>query len=206
MLRIWGRNSSINVQKVMWTVEELGLDHERLEAGGVFGFVDTEEYFKLNPNRLVPTIDDDGFVLWESQAIVRYLCAKHSAGNLWPDDLQVRADADRWMEWMESVIVPSLRPVFWQLIRTKTQDRDPDAIEMGVADLAKQFAILDATLAGRDFVAGKAFTMGDIPIGCATYRYFGLNIERPSLPNLEAWYQRLTERPAFRVQVMLPIT
>jgi len=206
MLKIWGRISSINVQKAMWAVGELDLEHVRHDAGGVYGVVDTPDYANLNPNRLVPTIDDDGFVLWESNAIVRYLAARYGEGGLWPTDVRVRADADRWMDWMETKLVPSIRPVFWQLIRTAPEDRDADAIAAGVADLARQFEILDAALGGRDFVAGDRLTIGDIPVGCAAYRYFGLNIERPALPNVERWYDRLTERPAFRVHVMVPIT
>lgn len=206
MLEIWGRMSSINMQKVMWAAGELDLEHVRHDAGGVYGGVDTSDYALMNPNRLVPTISDDGFVLWESHAIVRYLAAKYDDGGLWPGDVQVRADADRWMDWMSTTLVPSIRTVFWQLIRTAPKDRDAAAIAAGVDDLARKFAILDAALSGREFIAGDRLTMGDIPIGCTAYRYFGLNIDRPELPNVERWYRRLTERPAFRVHVMVPIT
>jgi len=206
MLDIWGRTNSINVQKVMWAVAELGLDHVRHDAGGAFGVVGTDDYARMNPNRLVPTIRDGGFVLWESHAIVRYLAAKHDSGGLWPADIAVRADSDRWMDWMANTLNEPMRPVFWGLIRTPPEQRDDAAIADGAKELAGAFSVLDAALDGRDFIAGDRLTMGDIPIGCAAYRYLALDIERPSFPNMEAWYARLTERPAFRDHVMLPLT
>lgn len=206
MLEIWGRTNSINVQKVMWAVGEIGLDHVRHDAGGAFGVVNTPDYARMNPNRLVPTIRDGDLILWESHAIVRYLAAKYDAGGLWPVDPAERADGDRWMDWMANALNAPMRPVFWGLIRTPPEQRDHDAIAAGAAELAKAFAILDAALARRTFVGGGRFTMGDIPVGCATYRYFALDIERPALPNLTAWYERLVERPAYREHVMLPLT
>jgi glutathione S-transferase len=206
MLEIWGRNNSINVQKAMWTVAELGLDHVRHDAGGAFGVVDTDDFVKMNPNRLVPTIRDGEFVLWESHAIVRYLAAKYDPGGLWPTDIAVRAESDRWMDWKANTLSGPMRTVFWGLIRTPREQRDDAAIAEGIKVLAGAFAILDAALDGRDFISGDRLTMGDIPIGCAAYRYFALDIERPSLPNMEAWYVRLTGRPAFQDHVMLPLT
>ncbi|WP_436638476.1 glutathione S-transferase family protein [Microbaculum sp. FT89] len=206
MLEIWGRTNSINVQKVMWTVGEIGLAHVRHDAGGAYGVVDTEDYAALNPNRLVPTIRDGDVVLWESHAIVRYLAAKYDDGGLWPTDPAVRANADRWMDWTASTLNAPMRTVFWGLIRTPPEQRDDAAIKAGVIALGRAFILLDAALEGRDHVAGERLTMGDIPVGCATYRYFGLDIKRPDLPNVEAWYARLAERPAFREHVMLPLT
>ena len=118
MLKIWGRNNSVNVQKVLWCCEELGLKYERLDAGGSFGVVNTPQYRALNPNGLVPTIEDGPFVLWESNAIVRYLTAKHSSGKLWPEDHKVRAEADKWMDWQNSMFWPAFRPLFWNVVRT----------------------------------------------------------------------------------------
>src|SRR3989454_7315331 len=137
MLVIWGRNNSINVQKVLWCCEEMAIEYKRIDAGAVFGVVNTPEYRSLNPNGLVPTIDDDGFVLWESNAIIRYLAAKHGAGTLWPDDLRQRADADRWMDWATSTVAPAITPVFWGLIRTPAEKRDLKAIEEGREKLAQ---------------------------------------------------------------------
>lgn len=206
MLVIWGRDNSVNVQKPLWCLEELGVPYVRKDAGGAFGIVDTPEYRALNPNGLVPTMDEDGFVLWESNAIVRYLAAKFSAGGLWPVDLRVRAEADRWMEWQNTTLWPALRPVFWNLIRTPVAQRDPDEMEASRLKTAKVLGILDAHLATRAFVAGDTFTMGDIPVGCGVWRWMALPIERPPLPNLQRWFDALAQRPAFAKVVMTPLT
>ncbi len=206
MLVIWGRDNSVNVQKPLWCLEELGVPYVRKDAGGTFGIVDTPEYRALNPNGLVPTMDEDGFVLWESNAIVRYLAAKFSAGDLWPVDLRVRAEADRWMEWQNTTLWPALRPVFWNLIRTPVGQRDPDEMEASRLKTAKVLGILDAHLATRAFVAGDTFTMGDIPVGCGVWRWMALPIERPPLPNLQRWFDALAQRPAFAKTVMTPLT
>lgn len=206
MLVIWGRDNSVNVQKPLWCLEELGVPYVRKDAGGTFGIVDTPEYRALNPNGLVPTMDEDGFVLWESNAIVRYLAAKFSAGDLWPVDLRVRAEADRWMEWQNTTLWPALRPVFWNLIRTPVGQRDPDEMEASRLKTAKVLGILDAHLATRAFVAGDAFTMGDIPVGCGVWRWMALPIERPPLPNLQRWFDALAQRPAFAKTVMTSLT
>ena len=205
MLKIWGRVNSVNVKKTMWCVQELGLKYERIDAGMQYGVVNTPEYRKMNPTGLVPTIDDDGFVLWESHSIVRYLCAKHSAGNLWPTDLRARADAERWMDWAFA-FQGAMRNVFWGLIRTPPEKRDLKAIEEGRKKSAELAALLDQVLASRPYVAGAAFTMGDIPIGCEVQRWMRVPIERPPLPNLQAWFDRLLARPPFRQHVDLPLT
>ena len=205
MLRIWGRTNSVNVKKALWCAEELGLAYERIDAGLQFGVVDTAEYRKLNPNGLVPTIEDHGFVLWESHAIVRYLAAKHGAGTLWPLDPKQRADADRWMDWAFT-FQAAFRPVFWGLIRTPPEQRDPVAIEDGRRKSAELLGHLDAALAERSYVAGEALTMGDIPIGCHVHLWLRLPIERPRQPHLEAWFARLLERAPYRKVVDIPIS
>jgi glutathione S-transferase len=205
MLRIWGRTNSVNVKKALWCAEELGLKVERVDAGMQFGVVNTPEYRKMNPMGRVPTIDDDGFVLWESHSIVRYLCAKHSAGNLWPTDLMLRAGAERWMDWAFS-FQAAMRDVFWGLIRTPEDKRDAKAIEAGCKLSAELAAMLDENLAARPYVAGASFTMGDIPIGCEVQRWLRVPIERPALPHLEAWFKRLRERPPFVKIVDQPLT
>jgi glutathione S-transferase len=206
MLKIWGRTNSSNVQKVLWCCAELGLQYERIDAGMQFGVNDTAEYKAMNPNALVPTIDDDGFVLWESHAIVRYLARTHGAGTLWPADARVAADADRWMDWYNTTLWPSMGPVFWNLIRTAPEKRNMAVLEENHKKLTTSFGIFDACLAGRDYVAGSSFTMGDIPMGIAAWRWFELPIERPALPNLERWYKRMRERPAYAAHCMLPLT
>ena len=211
MLKIWGRPNSINVQKVMWTVGELGLDHERIDVGGAFGGLDTESYGRLNPNRKIPVLEDGGIVVWESQACVRYLAARYGAGGLWADDPGVRALADRWMDWKITTVMPFLHVCFWGLIRTPEADRDMAAIEAAAENLGDVWRILDGHMAdqrsaGLDFVAGDRLTMGDIPLGAAFYRYVSLPIGRPTLPHVEAWYDRLTTRTPFQTHVMIAVT
>jgi glutathione S-transferase len=205
MLKIWGRTNSVNVKKAMWCVAELGLPHERIDAGMQYGVVNTREYRRMNPTGLVPTIDDDGYTLWESHTIVRYLAAKHSAGKLWPTELKARADAERWMDWAFT-FQGAMRNVFWGLIRTPAEKRDANAIEDGKKKTFALLPILEQTLSERPYVAGKTFTMGDIPIGCEVQRYMRVPIERPSFPAVEAWFARLLERPAFAKHVDLPLT
>ena len=205
MLRIWGRTNSINVQKVMWAVGELGLAHQRIDAGGAFGGLDSDEYGLRNPNRRVPAIEDDGLVMWESNACVRYLAARYDAGGLWPEDPVARARADMWMDWQQTTLLADMTVVFWGLIRTPEDKRDHGAIDAAVKRLGGTWRVLEAQLAGRRFVGGDRLTIGDIPVGAACYRYLGLPIERPSLPNLEAWYERLKQQPAYREHVMLPL-
>jgi len=206
MLKIWGRTNSINVQKAMWLITELELPHQHADAGMQYGMVNEAWYRAMNPNGRVPTIDDEGFVLWESNAIVRYLAARHSAGRFCPADAQQRADADRWMDWTTSTVAPVMTPLFWGLIRTPAEKRDNAAIEGHRLEMEKLAAILDARLKGRQYLCGDTLTMGDIPIGCFIYRWYALPIERGEHPHLRAWYERLAARSAFREHVMLPLT
>jgi glutathione S-transferase len=206
MLTIWGRNNSVNVQKVLWCCEEMALGYKRIDAGGAFGVVDTPKYRGLNPNGLVPTIEDDGFVLWESNAIVRYLAAKHAAGSLWPGDLKARAESDRWMDWQMTTFWPAIRVLFLGLIRTAPDKRDPRALEESRLKTAEVLGTLDAHLKTYQFVAGDAFTMGDIPLGCGMWRWMALPIERPPLANVQRWFDSLARRPAYKKTVMLPLS
>ncbi|HKH58334.1 MAG TPA: glutathione S-transferase [Rubrobacter sp.] len=205
-LRIWGRINSINVQKVLWCCGELGIPYERIDVGGPFGGNREPWYLRLNPNGLVPTISDGGFVLWESNTIVRYLAAKHGMGMLCPEDLAHRADADRWMDWQLGSLWANLRPAFIALVRTPPENRDPAQIASSIEKTSGTWAMLDAHLAARDYVTGPAFTMADIPLGVTAYRWFSLNIARPPMPNLEAWYERLCARSFYRANVMLPLS
>jgi glutathione S-transferase len=205
VLRVWGRLTSVNVQKVVWTAGELGLAFERREAGGAHGVVDTPEYRRMNPNGLVPVIEDDGFVLWESNAIVRYLAAKHGAGTLWPEDLRRRADIDRWMEWQSTTFTPAMRDAFLQAVRVPAEKRDPAVLEASRAATEKAAALLDAHLAGRDFVAGDAFSPADIVLGCAAHRWLHLPLAREPRPAMEQWYAALSARPGARQVVETPV-
>jgi glutathione S-transferase len=202
MFKIWGRNTSSNVQKAMWAVGELGLAHERIDIGGPFGKNKEPAYLAMNPNGLVPTLEDeDGFLLWESNSIVRYLAAKHRASVLEPADLKTRALAHQWMDWQLSVLGPAITPVFWGLVRTPPEKRDTAAIEAGKTKTTQAATILDARLGKTAFVAGDMFSYGDIPVGVMIYRYMKLVPERPKLPNLERWYAAIAARKAFRDHV-----
>jgi glutathione S-transferase len=203
MLRIWGRRNSINVQKVMWAVGELELAHEHIDAGGPFGGLDTEEFGALNPNRRVPVIDDSGTVVWESHAIVRYLAAKYGAGSLWPEDAGTRARTDMWTDWVLADLQPAFIGLFWNLYRTPEEQRNWNLIRQGIARSAILFQLLDRHLGEHAFIAGDTLTVGDIPAGSQLYRYFELEIDRPSLPNVEAWYAKLQEREPYRTHVMV---
>ncbi len=205
MLKIWGRTNSVNVKKALWVAEELGLTYERIDAGMQFGVTKTPEYLAMNPNSLVPTIEDDGFVLWESHTIVRYLAAKHGMGTLCPSDLKARADVERWMDWAFT-FQNAMRAVFWNLIRTAPEKRDMKAVEEGRAQSAKLLEVLERNLQSKPYVGGNAFTMGDIPIGCEVQRWMRVPIERPAFPKVQAWFDRLGERAAFRKFVDIPLT
>ena len=205
MITLWGNADSVNVQKVVWTCEEIGVACHRIDAARHFGVTDTPAFRAMNPNGLVPTISDDGFVVWESNSIVRYLAAKHGAGTLWPDDPQARANADRWMDWTQSTLWPTLVPLFRAFMRTAEADRDARAIADGTADAIEVVAILDAHLASHGYVGGADFTMGDIAVGCSIWRWFALPLERPTFENVARWYDALAARPAYRKVVMTPL-
>ena len=196
MLKIWGRMSSINVKKVVWTAQELGLDFQRTEAGGLFGVVTTPEYMALNPNSLVPVIEDDDYALWESNVIVRYLCAKYSSGQMYPTDLRERFDAERWMDWQQTTLNPVSRPGFWQLIRTPPEQRNAALMAESNAAVEALMFTLDMHLANRAFMVGERFTMADIPLACEVHRWFGLPQPRQSRPHIERWYADLRARQA----------
>lgn len=205
MLKIWGRASSSNTQKVLWCCHELGVEYERIDTGGSFGGLDTPEYRVLNPNRRIPTIDDDGFVLWEANTIVRYLCRKFGFGTLYPAEAAALASVERWMDWQLCHVLPANSPIFHGLIRTAPEARDHQAIEAARQQAGATWQILDDHLARQPFVGGAALTAADIPLGVYAYRWFALPIERPKLANLERWYERLSSREAFRSHVMLPL-
>jgi glutathione S-transferase len=204
-LRIWGRLNSINVQKVVWAARELELPFERVDAGGPFGGNRTPEYLRMNPNGKIPVIDDDGFVLWESNAIVRYLAATHGEGSLRPTDARQRADADRWMDWQATELTPAMRDAFIQLVRTPSGDRRQALIDASNAATEHLLSILDAHLDGRAHLAADRFTMGDIAVGVAVHRWLGLPQPRSPRPNIERWHRRLTLRPAAAGVLTLPI-
>ena len=205
MITILGRRTSGNVMKPMWVAEELGLAYERVDIGGSFGGNDQPDYLEKNPMGLVPTLIDDGFVMWESNAITRYMAEKYARGTLYPDDRHARATADTWMDWKLTAINAMIRPIFWGLVRTAEADRDYAEINTAIQQGIKLWAMLDKHLADRDYIAGDELTMGDIPLGPQLHRWMMLVKDRPAMPHLDAWYQRLTERPAFQSVCMIPL-
>ena len=208
MLKVWGRNTSSNVQKTMWAVGEIGLKVERIDIGGPFGKNKEPAYLAMNPNGLVPTLEEeDGFLLWESNSIIRYLAAKNKATVLEPADLKTRALASKWMDWQLTVMGPAITPVFWGLVRTPPEKRDMALIETHKGKTTDAVKMLDAQLAKTKFLAGDAFSYGDIPVGIMIYRYTQLIPERPKTENLDRWYAAVSSRPAFKEQVAsVPLT
>ncbi|HUB47476.1 MAG TPA: glutathione S-transferase [Acetobacteraceae bacterium] len=200
---VWGRATSSNVMKVLWGLGELGLPFERIDVGGSFGKTDTADYRAMNPTGLVPTLQEDGFTLWESNAILRHLCHAHAPqSSLWPQDPQARANVDRWMDAQQTQLNRPMGVVFWGLVRTPPDKRDPAAIAQGVADAAKAYGLIEPELAKHAYIAGPAFTLADIPWGVHAHRWFNMDFDRPPLPHVRAWYDRLCERPAYRQHIV----
>ncbi len=198
MLKIWGRLTSINVRKVVFTAQELQLPFERVDAGLQFGVVRSPEYLAKNPNALVPTLEDGDLRLWESNVIVRYLCAKHSPGVLYPLDLPRRFDAERWMDWQQTTLSPAGRNGFIQWFRTPAAQRSMDLIAQSTSATEALMAMLDDHLARQPFMSGDRFTMADIPIACELHRWQALPQPRPERRHLKRWYDAIDARPAAR--------
>jgi glutathione S-transferase len=206
MIKIWGRSNSVNVQKVLWCCDELELPYERVDAGGMFGGTRNPEYLAMNPTALIPTIRDEGFTLWESNTIVRYLAAKYGTDSLWPKDPAARALAEKWMDYQLGTVWVAFRAAFLGLVRTPPEERDPYQIQASLESTAQSLAILDAHLASEEYLAGANLTVGDIALGTTVYRWLNMEIQRPEMPNLEAWHDRLSTRPAYQKNVMVPFT
>ncbi len=208
VIKVWGRNTSSNVQKVMWAIGEIGLAHQRIDIGGPFGKNNEPGYLAMNPNGLVPTLEEeDGFLLWESNTIVRYLAAKHKAAVLEPSDLRQRALASKWMDWQLSVAGPAIFGLFWGLVRTPPEKRDHAAIEDSKKKTTAAMTIMDQQLAKTAYLAGDNFSYGDIPVGIIAYRYRQLAPQRPALPHFERWYATISARKPFKDYVAaVPLT
>lgn len=198
MLKIWGRLSSVNVRKVVFAAQELGLPFERVDAGGSFGIVRTPDYLAKNPNALVPVLEDDQVQLWESNVIVRYLCARHAPDTLYPLALPQRFDAERWMDWQQTTLNPATRPGFLQWIRTPEDRRDPQIIAQSVAETEPLLAMLDQHLSHQPFMAGDRLTMADLPIACEVHRWINLPQPRTERPHFDRWYAAMLARPSSR--------
>jgi glutathione S-transferase len=203
MLTIWGRLNSHNVKKVAWLAEELDLDYVRHDVGGQFGMDDA--YRAKNPNALIPTIEDGEVVLWESNAILRYLAARYGGERWWPADPAARAMADRWMDWQFTYARAQL-PAFVNLIRRPEGERDMAAVSEAAEASARLMRIIDAQLAATPWLSGAEFGIGDIPMGVYAHTWFTLAIDRPEMPHVADWYCRLRSRPGYAEQVMIPLT
>lgn len=205
MLTVWGRKTSSNVQALMWCIGELDLFFERHEIGHIHGGNDTPEFLAMNPNGTVPVLrDGNGPPLWETGAILRYLAARYGDESFWPNDPLARATIDKWAEWAKvNVAMNFTGPVFWRVVRTAPSNRDPAAITAAIGNLDRYLRIAEEQLSGHEFLAGADFTLADIQFGHVLYRYFDIDIARPAWPNIERYYQALTERPAFARHVMV---
>lgn len=205
MMKIWGRRNSFNVQKVLWLVGELAIPHDHVPAGGKFGRLDEPAFRALNPHGRIPVLEDGALAVWESHAILRYLAARYGQGTFWQEDAATRAKIDGWMDWAQTALQPTfLNGIFLAYFRTPEADRDWPLIRKSLGRCAELFGLLDDILASQPYLGGDRLSLADIPAGTTLYRYFELDIDRPPLPNVEAWYQRLRARPAYAEHVMVP--
>lgn len=205
MITVYGRATSSNVQAVMWGIGELGLQYERLDYGHEFGGLDSPEFRALSPHARVPVIKDGDTVIWESCAILRYLGAEYGDAPFWPKDPRVRAEVDMWAEWGKtSVCTLFTVPIFWPRVRTSAANRDVGAMLSAIADIEFQLDIFEEQLQNHNYALSNDFSLADIVIGHILFRWFDIDIERRPRPLVEAYYERLRERPAFREHVMIP--
>ncbi|RDJ27554.1 glutathione S-transferase family protein [Bosea caraganae] len=206
MLTIWGRISSINVQKAVWAAGEVGQTFERIDVGGAFGGTSGPTYRAKNPNGLVPVLEDGEICIWESNSIVRYLAARYGAGWIWEEDPALRAESDRWMDWMIAELQPALNPGFRMLLRTPPEQRDPAVVENAIARTEALMAILDAHLAQRSYLANERFGMADITVAPGAHRWLNLPVQRTKRPHVERWYEMVSARPAAKPALPVPIS
>jgi len=203
MITVHGRATSSNVQIVMWAAGELRLPHRRLDVGGSFGGNDTPEYLAMNPNGLVPTIQDGDVTLFESAAILRYLGAKYGNEPFWPKDAGKRARLDQWAEWGRTSLTPPMGQIFGQLVRTRASERNAATVAGLEAQLRRLAGIADKRIGKGPWLSGADFTFADLPFAHQLYRYFTMSFDRAETPNLVAYYERLKGRPAFAEYVMV---
>jgi glutathione S-transferase len=205
MLTVWGRKTSSNVQALMWCVGELGLAYERHDIGHRYGGNDTPSFLEMNPNGTVPVLrDGDGPPLWETGAIVRYICSRYASAPFWPQDLAERAQVDMWAEWAKiNVALAFTVPIFWRVVRTPAKDVNWPAVRDAITALSNKLDIAEARLQKWPFICGNDLTVADVQLGHVLYRYFDIPIERPEHPALQRYYDKLSTRAAFREHVMV---
>lgn len=215
MLRIWGRPTSTCTMRVLWTCAEAGVPFDLTLAsatmgaaghvsrgGAAFGVVDTPAYRAMNPNGTIPTIDDGGFVLWESNAIVGYVAQTYAPAHLFGADARRFALGMQWMGWENEHLEPPLHTLVMELVRLDPDRRDASAAENARQRAIDALQVLDGVLTRQPYLAGDRFSMADIPTGIGVHRWLLLDLERPSMPALEAWHERLTTRRGFREHVL----
>jgi glutathione S-transferase len=206
MITIWGRKTSANVQKVLWLCDEIGVKFERKDVGGPFGGLDTPEFRTLNPNQVIPVIQDQGVVVWESHAVMRYLATKYAPEKLYPTEPKARSQVERWLDWHLGTLSPAITPVFISLYRTPEAERNADVLARQVAVLTKTLVSLDSQMAGRPYLAGDDLTIADFAFGNSIWRWLAFPIARPELPNVQAWQARVATRPAYQMHVAQPVS
>ncbi len=202
---LWGRDTSSNVMKVIWLLEEMGLAYERRDVGGAFGKTDTPEYRAMNPTGLVPTLQEDGFSLWESNAILRYLVASEGGEAFYPADAQGRADIDRWLDCQQTQLNRPQAVVFWSMVRTAPEKRDQAALDQAIIDAGRAWAFLERPLSQHQFIAGDRLSLADMAWGVHVHRWFTMPIDRPEVAHLRDWYDRLLQRPVYAKHVARPL-
>lgn len=206
MLKIWGRNNSINVKKVLWIAEELGLNYENIEVGGKLGGLDTPEFLKLNPNAMIPVVDDDGFILWESNTIVRYIAAQYGRDSFWIDDPKQRCAAEKWMDWASEELFPLFKVILFNSVRLAPEKRDAHILADAIDGFENKLSIIENELSLNLWLSGKNFGVADIIVGTFIYYYYEINIKRyKDFPKISNWYQRLKKRPSYVKIIMIPI-
>lgn len=203
---LWGRDNSSNVMKVIWLLEELALPYQRIDVGGAFGRTDTPQYRAMNPTGLVPTLQEDAFSLWESNAILRYLCTNAGGAAFYPTEPRARAHVDCWLDAQQTQLNRPQSTVFWTMVRTPPEQRDMAALHVAVTEAGRVWAYLEAVLAAGPFVGGDHPSIADIAWGVHAHRWFTMPIDRPDAPRLRAWYDRLLQRPAFAAHVARPLS
>jgi len=199
VIKLWGRTTSSNVMKVMWLLDELGLTYERVDVGGAFGGTSTEHFLAMSPLGLIPALEEDGFALFESNAILRYICNAHAPDTaLYPQSPRARAAVEAWMDFQQAALSHHQSILFGGLVRTAPDKRDNAAISAAISQAARIWAVLNARLASQSYIAGNDVTLADMAFGPHVHRWFNISFERPDAPHLFAWYQRLLARPAYK--------
>ncbi len=204
MMIVYGRATSSNVQALLWGLEELGLKYDRLDYGETFGGLNAPKFRKLNPHGKIPVLKVGDTALFETAAILRHLASVHGPDAFWPADPLARAKVDMWAEWAKHDVAEGFTgPIFWEAVRKHPDKQDADLIVRNLTRFEAELDIADQRLSKRQFLCGDNFTLADIQFGHVLYRYFDIDIERRPLPSVRAYYDRLSDRPAYRRTVMV---